>query len=48
MLAKNWQKILIGILVIACLWNIFVKFSKITGYDETILSIKSKVQTNKK
>lgn len=45
MLAKSWKKILIVILVIACLWNIFTKLSKIVAFDETILSIKARIQT---
>ena len=47
MLAKGWQKFLMFILIIACIWNIFVKFSKIISFDETILSIKSSIQRQK-
>lgn len=48
MLAKSWQKILIIILVIACLLNIFIKFSKIISFEDTIQSIKASVQKDNK
>lgn len=44
MLAKSWKKILIIILVIACIWNFFVKFSKVVNFNDTITSIKTAIQ----
>lgn len=48
MLAKSWQKILIVILVIACIVNILIKFSKIISFEDTIQSIKSSIQRENK
>lgn len=48
MLAKSWKRILIIILVVACIWNIFSKLSKIIAFDETILSIKARIQQEPK
>ena len=48
MLAKSWQKILIIIVVIACLINVFLKFSKIISYEDTIEAIKASIQKENK
>ena len=48
MLAKAWQKILIIILVIACIINIFIKFSKIISFEDTIESIKTSIRRDNK
>lgn len=48
MLAKIWQKFLIVILVIACIVNIIIKFSKVHSYNETMNSIKTSIQRENK
>jgi len=48
MLAKSWKKIGLIILIVACLWNIVGKLTKIISFDGTIDSIKAYIQTLQK
>ena len=36
MLAKSWKKICLIILIIACLWNIILKFVNILSFDKVV------------
>ena len=48
MLAKNWKKILMIILIVLCLINIIIKLVKVVSFDKTIDTLKSKVQITQK
>ena len=52
MLAKSWKKILLVILIIACLWNIISKIAHIVSFSDVADSHKAKQEqsenTNKK
>ena len=52
MLAKSWKKILLVILIIACLWNIISKIVHISTFNDVADSHNAKqeqnVNTNKK
>ncbi len=40
MLAKSWKKILLILVIIACLWNIISKIGKIVSYRDVIDTLK--------
>ena len=44
MLAKNWKKIGLIILLIACLWNIVFKLVNKISFDKTINSAKTEIE----
>ena len=49
MLAKSWKKILLFILIIACIWNIISKFVYKASFTDTIDKVKeqySQEETN--
>ncbi len=47
MLAKNWKRIGLIILIIACLWNIIFKLVNKVSFDGAIESIKYQIQQEK-
>jgi len=54
MLAKSWKKILLVILIIACLWNIISKISDkvsfnsiIKGFQERYIQVENTNQNSK-
>ena len=46
MLAKYWKKILLVILIIACLINIISKLLKVVSFNNTLDTIKDKFLTS--
>ena len=46
MLAKSWKKILLAILIIACLWNIISKIVHISTFNDVADSQKTKQEQN--
>ena len=46
MLAKSWKKILLAILIIACLWNIISKIVHIVSFDDVANDYKVKQEQN--
>lgn len=40
MLAKSWKKILLIILIIACLWNIITKIAYKVSFNDVISNLK--------
>ena len=48
MLAKNWKKILLIILIVLCLINAIFKLVKVVSFDKTINLLKQKFTTTQK
>lgn len=48
MLAKNWKKILLIILIVLCIINGIVKLLKVVSFESTIESLKEKVSISQK
>ena len=46
MLAKSWKKILLVILIIACLWNIISKVAHLVSFRDVADSYKAKQEQN--
>lgn len=47
MLAKNWKRILLIIVIILCVVNGIKKLTKKVSFDEAIEAIKTSIQTKK-
>lgn len=48
MLAKNWKRILLIILIVVCLINAIIKLTKVVSFKYTIDNIKSKISITQK
>lgn len=48
MLAKNWKKIGLIILIVLCLINGISKLIRVVSFDDTIEAIKSKMTNSQK
>ena len=46
MLAKNWKKIGMLILIIACMWNIISKLVNVISFDAAISAAESNIRTS--
>ncbi len=47
MLAKIWKKVLLIILIIACIWNIVFKLINKISFDAAIDGVKAKIEQRK-
>lgn len=45
MLAKNWKRILLIVVIIACIINLGIKLSKKVSFDRALDAIKIKIET---
>ena len=48
MLAKYWKRILLIILIVACIISIIVKLTKVISFNSAIENIKSKMSISQK
>lgn len=48
MLEKNWKKILLFILIVACILNITIKLVNIISFDKAIENVKIQIQSIQK
>jgi len=47
MLAKSWKKILLVILIIACLWNIISKLAHVVSFGDVMDNYKARQEQKK-